>query len=87
MFRAEASQPYGYIIKPAHDHYLLFVVSNVLKRIELEKKLHARLESQKLLSAVSTQFISVQSDHIRTEFYNALELLGNHLGVDSVSVF
>lgn len=63
------------------------LTQEIRERTQAEKDLEYRVESGNLISAISTQFISMEPDQIDGGIQYALEIIGHFLDVDRASVF
>jgi PAS domain S-box-containing protein len=77
------------IVKDDVDKPLSMILSfiDISERKEVAKKLEVRSEFEKLVTAISTNFINLPSEKIDSEIHKALQAIGEFAAVDRSYVF
>jgi PAS domain S-box-containing protein len=70
------------IIESGGRKLVLSVIRDITERKRTEKALQYRLEFEKLITSISTNFINIASDEIDAEINNALKKIGEFARVD-----
>lgn len=70
------------IIESGGRKLVLSVIRDITERKRAEKALQYRLEFEKLITSISTNFINIASDEIDGEINSALKKIGEFAGVD-----
>lgn len=75
------------IIESSGRKLVLNVIRDITERKRAEKELQYRLEFEKLITSISTNFINITSDEIDGAINRALKAIGEFTGVDRSYVF